>query len=135
MSYFPQWEQVTVCRGNGFELVKTLPEASLVLIDPPYLNTEDDKRDILKTLRTLDDRKIPVMCWTPRVEPPACNKTDPVYASYEKDLPRRFGSVSIKWAEPEPKKFWGCHIAVSRDLEEIAQATVDEIRKIMEWDS
>ena len=135
MSYFPQWDQVTVCRGNGFELVQRLQAASLVLVDPAYLDTEDDKEAILKTLRLLDDLNIPVMCWTPRVQPDKASNIDAVYPSYEKEVALRFGSVSVKWAEPEPKKFWGCHIAVSRDLEEIAQATADEIRKIMEWDS
>jgi len=135
MSYFPQWDQVTVCRGNGFNLIEMIEKPSLVLIDPAYLETGNDKRAILRALRLLDDKNIPMMCWTPRVEPAENSETGAVYPSYEEEVSLRFGSVSVKWAVPEPKKFWGCHIAVSKHLVDIAQDTADEVRKIMEWDS
>jgi 23S rRNA A2030 N6-methylase RlmJ len=133
MGYFPQWNQVTVCRGDGFEMVRMIGKASLVLVDPAYMDTEADKRTALKTLKLIKKRKIPLICWTPRVEPPEDSKDEPVYPSYEREVAKEFGSISFKWPEPESKGFSGCHIVVSEELEEIAGTTADKIREVMGW--
>ncbi|MGO9568957.1 MAG: 23S rRNA (adenine(2030)-N(6))-methyltransferase RlmJ [Desulfomonilaceae bacterium] len=134
MAYFPQWAEVTVCRGNGLHVASMLDHASLVLLDPAYMETQEDKNGVLNTLAALDRKNIPVICWTPRVGPLMTSDGEAIYSSFEAEVSPRFGVVAMKWGDPEATEFWGCHLTVSQNLEQIAMMTANELREIMEWE-
>jgi 23S rRNA A2030 N6-methylase RlmJ len=133
MSYFPQWEQVAVCRGDGFHLVGMLDSASLVMVDPAYMKTQDDKHAVLETLLRLDEKNVPVICWTPRIGPTTTPDGEAIYSIFEREVLTRFGAVPVKWGSPDAMRFWGCQITVSRHLETLTANTVQELNKIMGW--
>ncbi len=133
--YFPQWDEVTVCRGNGFESVAMLDHASLVFIDPPYMETQDDKDAVLKTLTLLVEKELPVVCWTPRLGLEKTQEGDAIYSRFEAEVASlQLGVIPVQWGEPKSEEFWGCHLAVSRSLEEIARLTFQEITEVMGLD-
>jgi 23S rRNA A2030 N6-methylase RlmJ len=132
MRHFPQWDEVTVCRGNGFRVINMLDRASLVFIDPPYMETQDDKDAVLQTLAILIEKKIPLICWTPRVGLAKSLEGEAIYSSFEADAESlQLGIIPVQWGEPEPGKFWGCHLAVSQSLVDIARLTCEEVSELM----
>jgi hypothetical protein len=141
IGYFPQWNQVTIYRGNGFEYLQKVEEASLVLIDPSYMETEEDRWSVLAALELLDNQKISFVCWTPRMGPAVPEDGEASFSRFEKEVAGRFASVPVRWrdreskivCEQEKKVLWGCGVTTSHDLEAVARKTLGELEQIMDW--
>lgn len=62
--YFHPWPDVAVIQDDGYSGILGLAQADFVLIDPPNL---DNPKDIIKLMTHIVSKKIPFMCWTPRI--------------------------------------------------------------------
>ncbi len=129
---YPQWAQVSICRGNGLDGVKRLRHADLALIDPFSLENELD--GVLSTLQTLShphvqSRTTPFLCWTPLVKTPQGLEASQRFFAETKG--RGYFVDRVWWALPQSVSCWGCQITASEDLGDWVAATIEDLLHIM----
>lgn len=131
--YFKEWTKVTVIRGNGLDIIDYIDNASLALIDPAYFENEQDCREISNSLKRLNDKNIPFMCWVPRLKTEKGEDNLNRFKTLT-DNNVQYVNLLIGW-ENEDKEdgLVGCLITVSKDLKDKAEETTKELKKIMEW--
>ncbi len=128
---YPQWAQVSICRGDGLDGVRRLVRADLVLIDPFKL--ENGGESLLKTMEAFSSPDIrkgsaPFLCWTPLVNPDDEASADEFY----RETHKRYFVERVRWAQSDSKGCWGCQITASKvHLGDCVAATLGDLLQIM----
>jgi 23S rRNA A2030 N6-methylase RlmJ len=126
--YAPWSADIHLLNSDGYEGIRNLTLASLVLIDPPSL----DSAQISQCISHLREQKIPYICWTPRNSSSSGNKR-------ESQISEDFGKLTglgthfpIRWANPcgAAQNTFGCRLTVSDDLVAIVNETTSQLTTI-----
>jgi hypothetical protein len=134
--FFYPWqhqEQVSVVCGDGYEIVNHDRPLSLVLIDPPAL----ESGPVLQVCQWLNERGTPFLCWTPRTSLAPTEKGGQAReARTSTDFIKQAGDVGYcfrvrwhKWGSRTP----GCCITVSAGLSDVASKAVRQTTELMGW--
>jgi 23S rRNA A2030 N6-methylase RlmJ len=129
--YFRCRPQVSVLHADGLAGINDLSKASLVLIDPPNL---DQDQEILEALNDLKDGIIECVCWTPRTAgrfKDGRREADTSASFYSKTSSHK--RIRVRWGEWNLQGTRGCQITVSEGLYKLAEETILEICRIMSW--
>ena len=110
-------------KADGYAAVAALDHASLVLIDPPRLETHA----IVNLIKVLNEKKIAFLTWVPRTSRPPHNKggeaaeadTSKAFKQQASALAKVIGFQWHAWGSRVP----GCWLAISPNLEEAVQDT------------
>ena len=130
--YTPWLQSVHLNNTDGYNGVENLDSASLILIDPPSLETEK----IANCIAILKEKKIPYICWTPRNSSSNGNRM-------ESQLHRNFGErddlghqIEVSWTAPTgaAQNTFGCRLTVSNDLNIVAAETVQQLTNLLAGD-
>jgi 23S rRNA A2030 N6-methylase RlmJ len=127
--YAPWSADVHLNNRDGYEGVRSLASASLVLIDPPSLETER----IASCIGDLRNKKISYICWTPRNSSSNGNKRE---SQSHKEFGERTDlgqQIAVKWAEPSgaAQHTFGCRLTVSDDLKQVAAETTQQLTTLL----
>lgn len=127
--YAPWSADVHLNNRDGYEGLRNLASASLVLIDPPSLETDS----IVSCIGALKDKGISYICWTPRNSSSNGNRQES--RSHKKfgdrkDLGQQF---AVKWAEPSgvAQHTFGCRLTVSDNLKQVAAETTQQLTTLL----
>jgi 23S rRNA A2030 N6-methylase RlmJ len=129
LGFYENWPQVSVCRGDGYEGVRMIPNATLALIDPISIEGPERIR-ILETLRHLGTKEIPFICWTAIVEGEE-RDSETFCAAVESD----FSNHRITWTPRPTTSTKGCQITVPKEERwaSLAGHIVNQLRQLMGW--
>jgi 23S rRNA A2030 N6-methylase RlmJ len=123
--YAPWLAEIHLNNGDGYEGVRSLASASLVLIDPPSLETER----IASCIGDLRNKKISYICWTPRNSSSNGNKQESrahIEFGERTDLGHH---IAVMWAKASgaAQHTFGCRLTVSDDLKQVAEETTQQL--------
>ncbi len=108
LSYFEDWPQVSVCRGDGYSGVQALPQVTLALIDPVSISSESEQKTIKKVLDHLTAINSAFICWTAIVD-----GDEEAAQAFEDMLRDDYAVEQVTW-EPEEGSTRGCQITVPK---------------------
>ncbi|MFC1835703.1 hypothetical protein ACFL2Q_13370 [Thermodesulfobacteriota bacterium] len=129
MSFFENWPEVSICRGDGYEGVCMIRNPTLALIDPISIKGQDERSRILSILNHLGANEIPFICWTAIVEGEE-TAVEAFSAAVETD----FSTHRVTWQPAPGTTTKGCQITVPKgSWESLAGNTLGELRQLMEW--
>ncbi len=127
LSFFEDWPDVEICRGDGYSGIKSVEKATLVLIDPVDVIGESSL--IIEILSTLKAKNIPFICWTAMWE-----THEAPFLSFRKETERAgFVTTTVKWNEIPCARTWGCQITTHGSIANSALKTIIELARTLRW--
>lgn len=129
--FYSPWleEGIRIHNVDGYDGIKKLDSASLLLVDPPSL----DSTSIVACIAHLRKQLIPYICWTPRSSSSNGNKAESQTSQDFGKLTCVGKHISARWANPSgaAQHTFGCRLTVSEDLSDIAEQTASQLTSLL----
>jgi len=127
LSFFEDWPDVEICRGDGYAGVTKLQKATLALIDPVDVINESSL--IIEVLSILNAKNIPFICWTAMWE-----TNEAPFLSFRRESEKAgFATTTVKWKEIPCDRTWGCQITTQNSIEKWTSKTIMELAQTLRW--
>jgi 23S rRNA A2030 N6-methylase RlmJ len=134
--HFHPWsDRVSVNCGDGYHGSTTLDRISLILLDPPALESEE----VLLSIRRLKSQGVSYVCWTPRTSCPV-ESPEGAWSGRESDKSRDFVKraleigpcLGVQWNKWGARTA-GCRLSVSQDLKQVIATAISRLSTLMGW--
>jgi 23S rRNA A2030 N6-methylase RlmJ len=129
LGFFENWEEVSICRGDGYEGVIRIERPSLVLVDPISIKEDKERTQIVNFLQELSARNTPFVSWTALVR-----DEEESYEEFKRVTDEIYFVDWVKWEPQGESKTVGCQITVPKEKwGSLAENTISEIKSVMGW--